>query len=596
MSANKNKPVVDSGLCRCCGNIKKCRLLNVEYEWLGRKEIYSDMFVDCFGLVLSHLDMESSTCLICATCVNRLREACTFRDQVLVCEEKLLQSKMMYDDNVLNDAIDIKQEMEGDPDSDHHCPDDGQIENCEVVEIKEEQAQQARSNIKVVVKKKLVRTDSDDHVRVKKGSDDGYVDNVVEIKAEPPQEVRRKVKVVPKKKLFRKVSADEMKAKTELFQRIKKLRSKIDTMKNVDPSVNIHVKPLPVRKSVDKEVNTLHNAVTIVQNSFVCPFLNTFSDFNCMYCKEMFTEPDKLREHTLTHDPSGYEDSLCDNKTPQIDITRIDCRLCPIRITTIEDFKNHIVTHGKTIYTDSDNEFLQFRLKVGKMTCVECDTSFGYFHGLKRHMAEHFGTHICELCGAHYFDQHGLTMHLKSHEEKTDFPCDQCDRIFKSKHGRNYHVTHMHDKPQYPCYKCDEILFSYSKRYRHMIDVHGETRSFPCEHCDRVYDSRKGLREHNRRTHLKVLKHECTICDKKFYQPSALKDHMTSHTGERNFRCEYCGKTYPRMRALRVHLQSHDSEKKYKCNLCSAAYTQANNLKNHMKTKHQNFDIKDDLE
>lgn len=56
MSTNSRKgPIVDPGLCRCCGAIKKCRLLNVEYEWLGEKEVYSEMFVDCFGLLVSYL-------------------------------------------------------------------------------------------------------------------------------------------------------------------------------------------------------------------------------------------------------------------------------------------------------------------------------------------------------------------------------------------------------------------------------------------------------------------------------------------------------------------------------------------------------------
>ncbi|XP_060809162.1 zinc finger protein 37-like [Amyelois transitella] len=551
MSANKNKPVVDSGLCRCCGNIKKCRLLNVEYEWLGRREVYCDMFVDCFGLVLSNLDVEPSDCLICATCVTRLRDATTFREQVLSCEQRLLQSKIIVHEDKIKAELEIKRETEGDSD-----PNDADY---------------------------LPEEDSD---------------GGVQIKLESPPDEKPKKRMVSKRKPAKKVSDDHLKAKNELMLTIKKMKTKLEIMNAVDdPSEDLPLKPSAVQKSVDKEINSLRNAVTIVQNSFVCPFLNTFSDYNCIYCKEMFTEADKLREHTLTHDPSGYEEALYDKKLPQIDITKIDCRLCPITIENLQDLKEHIVTsHGKVIYSDADNEFLQFKLKSGKMECVECGASFGFFHGLKRHMAEHFGTHICELCGAHYFDQHGLTMHMKSHEVKMDFPCDQCGRVFKSKHGRNYHVTHMHNKPQYPCYKCDEILFSYSKRYRHMIDVHGETRSFACENCDRVYDSRKGLREHNRRTHLKVLRHECTVCDKKFYQPSALKDHMTSHTGERNFRCEYCGKTYPRMRALRVHLQSHDSEKRYKCSLCNAAYTQANNLKNHIKTKHHGFDVKDDVE
>lgn len=53
MATKKGKgPLFDGGLCRCCGNMKKCRVLNIEYESLGQKEIYSDMIMDCFGLLV----------------------------------------------------------------------------------------------------------------------------------------------------------------------------------------------------------------------------------------------------------------------------------------------------------------------------------------------------------------------------------------------------------------------------------------------------------------------------------------------------------------------------------------------------------------
>lgn len=48
-------PIIDPALCRCCRSIKKCRLLTTEYEWMGTKEIYSEMFMDCFGLLVSFL-------------------------------------------------------------------------------------------------------------------------------------------------------------------------------------------------------------------------------------------------------------------------------------------------------------------------------------------------------------------------------------------------------------------------------------------------------------------------------------------------------------------------------------------------------------
>lgn len=279
----------------------------------------------------------------------------------------------------------------------------------------------------------------------------------------------------------------------------------------------------------------------------------------------------------------------------QVDILKIDCRLCPAKIDDIESLKNHLQkVHDKFLYPVT-NEFLKFRLTLMNLTCVECNaTNFKFFHALKKHMAEHFGTCICDICGAHYFEERVLLIHQKTHQKTPDeiFPCKDCGKSFKSRHNRYLHEAKVHKKEAaYPCSKCDEVFFSYTLRYRHLRDAHGEERMFPCEICDRVYDSRKSLREHSRRTHLKILKHQCDLCDRRFYLPSRLKEHMSTHTGERNYRCEYCGKSYPRLRGLKVHMQSHSGEKKFACVLCSASFTQNVNLKNHMKRQHQSLEM-----
>lgn len=46
-------PIIDPALCRCCRSIKKCRVLTAEYEWTDKKEVYSEMIMDCFGLLVS---------------------------------------------------------------------------------------------------------------------------------------------------------------------------------------------------------------------------------------------------------------------------------------------------------------------------------------------------------------------------------------------------------------------------------------------------------------------------------------------------------------------------------------------------------------
>lgn len=47
-----NGPIIDPALCRCCRAIKKCRVLTVEYTWMEQKEVYADMIMDCFGILV----------------------------------------------------------------------------------------------------------------------------------------------------------------------------------------------------------------------------------------------------------------------------------------------------------------------------------------------------------------------------------------------------------------------------------------------------------------------------------------------------------------------------------------------------------------
>ncbi|XP_053601064.1 zinc finger protein 54-like [Plodia interpunctella] len=540
--STRKGPVFDPGLCRCCGNMKKCRLLNVEYEWGGQKENYSDIFVDCFGLYLSNLDVEPTGRLICATCVTRLREANSFRLQVLQCEQRLLQTEIQVDGdgNVKSEEPHIKVETLGvNIISPRHSP----VENYA-------------------------------------GNDDDSVKSDPEFIPKQKAKHRNKTVKVKKKKLKKERGKDNGE-----MENVLKYESVHERLQQVDVDTK---KPKKSYQINDSELKTFQNTCTLVENTYICPFDTSFSDYYCLYCREVHTDPEKLRGHTLTHDPTIFKE-VFNKKTPQIDITKIDCRICNATIDSIEMAKQHLVNSHEKIIHEVNNEFLKFKLTATNLTCLECGVTFGFFHALKKHMAEHFGTCICDICGAHYFEERMLMLHQRTHQRiDENFPCKECGKCFKSKHSRYLHVARTHKKePAYQCNKCDEILFSYSLRYRHMIEVHGEQRMYPCESCDRTYDSRKSLREHNRRFHLKILKHQCDLCDKRFYLPSRLKEHLATHTGERNYRCEYCGKSYPRLRGLKVHMQSHSTEKKFKCMLCTAAFTQNINLKNHMKRQHQ---------
>ncbi|KAL0808614.1 hypothetical protein ABMA28_013053 [Loxostege sticticalis] len=514
---NKKGPIYDPGTCRCCGASKKCRILNVEYEYQDQKEIYSDLFVECFGLVLFHLDGEPIDRLICATCVSRLREACSFRRQVLQCEEKLLQSRIHVHEEgtcgpppmVIKTEVTIKEENE---DEDH-------MDYCE---------------------------DSTNDIGV---NENVSANPVATDKTEPSAK--------------RSPTKDDL-ARRQLLLKIQKMKERLKRVQRAKKPPTPQYRPLPVHdKFVDEESLIYENTVTIVENSYVCPFQTSYSTYFCVYCKSTFSDPIKLRDHNSKHDPKRFKYVFNNKKSTHIDIERIDCRLCDQNITDMDTLKSHLKEHGKKL-NNVKEEFLKFRLKNGTISCTECDKSFVFFHALKRHMAEHFGSFVCDICGAHYFDRRTLDMHTKnSHKsEESRYSCHECGKLLKNKHSMFLHVSSVHKKEAaFQCSKCDEVFFSYKDRYRHMLDVHREAKIYPCDSCGKVYTNTKNLREHNRTVHLKIFKHRCGICDRGFAQPSRLNEHvMSMHRNERSFYCDMCGKSYPRLHYLKLHIQSHNSQ------------------------------------
>ncbi|XP_052745588.1 zinc finger protein 555 isoform X2 [Bicyclus anynana] len=511
MSDNNNKgPIINPALCRCCHSIKKCRLLTAEYEFNGGKEVYSDMFMDIFGLVLPYLDGDSMDCCICATCVKRLREAADFRKQVLQSEQLFLDARLKEDDK-----------------------------NAGMLEIKiEPTADVAQSNM-----------DTTDH-----HDDDSDMDIAVE---EKPKPVRNNAARTLKR--TRNGQKLDMNRQLSTASKIRRLHRKMEKLLKKEPPAK---KPQPKKQNevMDQNRMALINTVLIVTYSYACPFFNRISFYYCFYCKDQFTNPSELREHSLTHDSKLFENSIQHNKIPIVDITRIDCRLCEEKIDDIETFKKHITSkHQKVVYPVT-NEFLKFKLTLNNLTCTECSSVFQFFDSLKKHMIEHFGTHTCDECGARFIELALLRSHIRKKHHKVDanYPCEICGKNLKSKYSMGLHVATVHEKkPTINCYKCDASFLSYALRNRHLIEVHGDKRTFPCKLCDKVYNRRKTLMEHHRRSHLKVFNHQCELCAQTFYLPSSLQEHMAIHKGERNFKCEQCDKTYPGLKSLNCHMRSH---------------------------------------
>ncbi|CAG4981700.1 unnamed protein product [Colias eurytheme] len=577
-----NGPLIDPALCRCCRAIKKCRILTAEYTWMEKKEVYADMVMDCFGILLSHVDGEDKDSGVCATCVVRLRDACAFRQQVLQCEELFLSAKLEDKEELkkTDGAVEFELKTEPKDDCSEHNSDVEQdiIRLPPLPKVKPPKKEEDKA-----------KPENNDIAKIHDSLDDDYNDadynddaNFTDSSSNSDKPIKRPKKMARKTK----TSKSGTKKKVQKKMKVKKKESK--KLEQKKP-------PIEKKNTHDRDLDCMseENLLTIIQYSYVCPFKNRRNNYYCFYCKDYYPKPEDLRDHTVSHDTKPFQLLMGYKKMPKIDITRIDCRLCPAKINDLETFKRHIdQDHGKKIYFEAPDKMLLYRLTWNDLVCVMCSDVFEDFNTLNTHMVEHFSNFTCDICGMCFLEKARLDAHLKRHKDDERHTCEVCGKVFKSNHYKDMHVDIVHKKIAIiRCPRCDECFMSYALKNKHLTEAHGQKRTYPCNLCDKVYNRQKTLTEHQRRNHQKVLKHQCEYCDQRFYLPSRLKEHMATHTGERNFRCEYCDKSYPRLKSLQYHIRTHTNDRRYRCHICGQAFIQNASLKSHIKSHHPECDI-----
>ncbi|XP_075989399.1 uncharacterized protein LOC142985242 [Anticarsia gemmatalis] len=589
-TVKNNGPIIDPALCRCCRAIKKCRVLTAEYTWMEKKEVYADMIMDCFGILLSHVDDNERDSGVCATCVVRLRDACAFRHQVLQCEELFLSAKLHDKDPDEEKVPKVSMEVELKIEPKDDCSDrvespamdnDDDVsttmeytvpEDLDLAEIKppKDEETEQKKDPPLAEESKLTEEDVDLDSDWSATSSDS--DKPIKRKG------KKKAKDIGTKK--KKVAGKKQKAGTSAKKEAPK---------------SIKKPPVEKKNNYDRDLDCMseENLLTIIQYSYVCPFKNRRNNYYCFYCKDYYPKPEDLREHTIGHDTKPFQLLMGYKKMIKMDITRIDCRLCSTKIDDLNVFKQHIdQVHNKKIYFEAPDKMLLFKLTWNDLVCVMCNDVFEDFNTLNTHMVEHFSNYTCDVCGVCFLEKPRLDAHLKRHKDDERHTCEVCGKVFKSNHYKDMHVDIVHKKKAIiRCPRCDECFMSYALKNKHLTEAHGQKRTYPCNLCDKVYNRQKTLTEHQRRNHQKVLKHQCEYCDQRFYLPSRLKEHMATHTGERNFRCEYCEKSYPRLKSLQYHIRTHTNDRRYRCHICGQAFIQNASLKSHIKSHHPECDI-----
>ncbi|XP_041986098.1 zinc finger protein 664-like [Aricia agestis] len=133
--------------------------------------------------------------------------------------------------------------------------------------------------------------------------------------------------------------------------------------------------------------------------------------FSCDICQKKFAQKKRLNTHKLVH--TGVKPFTCD--------------ICSQSFTFKSNLKQHIERHEVHINTP--------------YTCDICSKSFTSKASHSDHMLIHKGekNHACHICGKKFTLKRYLVIHVRGHEGVRKFSCDVCSKRFTQKGSLNAH-------------------------------------------------------------------------------------------------------------------------------------------------------------
>lgn len=169
--------------------------------------------------------------------------------------------------------------------------------------------------------------------------------------------------------------------------------------------------------------------------------------------------------------------------------------------------------------------------------------------------------YVCPVCGK--VIKHNVKLHITTHQnipyEERPFICELCNKRFvHAEYLRGHMQTHIRAR-KYQCTYCDDKFLSWISRRMHIAKVHTGEYRFECGYCKKQFWARHQYVRHMR-THTgekQERKVKCTICGHLVVDKRTLREHMISHSEERNEQCPECDKCYKTKKNLSVHRKIH---------------------------------------
>ncbi|XP_063632122.1 PR domain zinc finger protein 5-like [Cydia splendana] len=557
------------GECRCCLSKGQHKDIMKEYYTNGVREIYYNMFMDCFNLYMS--TTSSISTLICSSCVLRLRDASSFRAMAVTTERRLLaasQETVFVNVGEHTDTeVDIKLETP--------------VHN---VQIKEEASDSDRdydSDIPLI-------NHSQHHSELPELASD-----VAKLVARFP---RGSLRALPTRdSLYTSLTAyvrhlDQLRGKLILPRMLTKL---------VDQQ---EIRKTKVRKTyITEKYAHIINASTILECSNVTPFKSkSRSGFPCFYCRNIFDNLEQLKNHQSNeHKKSEAKKILstygAESLVVYVDVTDLKCLICQTGVPNLNELKSHLTkTHLKKMHLEFTDRIIPFKLSENNVyECQLCGFSFETFGSIERHMNTHFRNYVCKDCGTGFVTKYRLKVHIKSMHVGGSFPCEICKKVYTTQQKYKNHVDTVHKLvKRFKCPKCPERFSEYFRRQKHLVQIHNlAPLQYKCNVCDKSFDRRYTLSRHMKRDHLEERDYQCQLCSYKCFTNNELTVHMIKHNGERIFECAVCKKSYARKKTLKEHMRIHNNDRRFACAVCGQAFVQKCSLKGHIKTHHIEYSL-----
>lgn len=128
------------------------------------------------------------------------------------------------------------------------------------------------------------------------------------------------------------------------------------------------------------------------------------------------------------------------------------------------------------------------------------------------------------------------------------YPCTECSLKFDKYRDRLDHFTECHKEFICTFEGCDRKFKDKSNRNKHS-ERHILPPSIQCHFCAHMFKRLSELNQHINKVHTKrseQKKYVCEVCLKVFYNKRSADQHVSVHTGEKNFTCpeEGCGKMF----------------------------------------------------